>query len=484
MRARALCLWIGGAIAGLVVSACGGTSSAGLGNVPFVRQSASSGSPIKHIIIIVQENRSFDDFFARFPGADGATHGKMKWKVGGKYVVENIELTPHGLIVPNDLQHCHTAFLTDFDKGKNDGFGLSYRGVCPGGTMLVGKQAYQYVKQSDIQPYWDMAEQWVLGDHMFQTQGSGSFTAHQDLVRGGTQIDSKHSLVDNPRVMPWGCDSGPKSVTSLITKSGGYLKLVDQGPFPCTNAFPGGGKSYKTMRDLLDNASISWKYYSPCFGQSNTPGCNSPCETCGGALLNAFDVIYPVRNGPEWGTNVSMPETNIFDDITGGSLPAISWVIPEDDSSDHPGEPVDNGPSWVASVVNAVGASSYWNSSAIVVLWDDWGGMYDHVPPQQLGWGGLGFRVPFLVISPYAKSGSSSQGGYVSSTPYEFGSILKFIENNWNLGTLGTSDKRAASIGDVFDYSQQPRKFKTIGSKRNIEYFKTRPQTPQYGDPE
>ena len=90
-------------------------------------------------------------------------------------------------------------------------------------------------------------------------------------------------------------------------------------------------------------------------------------------------MIWPVRNGPEWGTNVSWPETNIFNDISNGALPAVSWVIPDDADSDHPGNPaVDNGPSWVASVVNAVGQSRYWNSSVIVVLWDDWGGIYDN----------------------------------------------------------------------------------------------------------
>jgi phospholipase C len=215
------------------------------------------------------------------------------------------------------------------------------------------------------------------------------------------------------------------------------------------------------------------------------------CKTCAGALLNAFDVIDPVRYGTEWGTNVSMPETNIFTDVSDGTLPAVSWVIPEDDNSDHLGEPEDNGPEWVASVVNAVGQSSYWNSTAIVILWDDWGGLYDHAAPACLSksqcrddQGGLGFRVPTIVVSPYAKLGKSSQAGYISHTQYEFGSILKYVEDNFNLGSLGTTDARATSIGDVFNYNQKPRAFTVIPSVLDAKYFITHAKRISHGDPE
>jgi phospholipase C len=119
----------------------------------------------------------------------------------------------------------------------------------------------------------------------------------------------------------------------------------------------------------------------------------------------------------------------------------------------------------VASVVNAIGESSYWESTAIVVVWDDWGGLYDNLNPPQVGYGGLGFRVPALVVSPYAKP------GYISQTQYEFGSILRYIEENWNLGSLGSSDKRATSIIDCFDYSQAPIPFQPIPSKMSKLYF-------------
>jgi phospholipase C len=472
----------------LTASGCGGGSAPSLPAMQRVGQSSgSSHSPIQHVVLVIQENRSFDDFFAHFPGADGTRRGKMKVKVGSQYVDKWVTLQKHALFTNTDIQHCHKAYRTDYDAGKMDGFNTVYLGVCGAQGKQAGTVPYQYVNPSDIAPYWDIAERWVLSDHMFQTQGSGSFTAHQDLIRGGTQINQKYSLVDNPSQMPWGCDYLGMSKTSLITKSGQYVNLVKKGPPPCTSKFPQSGASYKTLRDLLDAAAVGWKYYSPCFIGWNQSGCDNGCDyTCAGATLNAYDMIAPVRYGSEWGTNVSMPETNIFDDITNGTLPAVSWVIPSDANSDHPGEACkcDDGPSWVASVVDAIGQSSYWNSSVIIVMWDDWGGFYDHVAPQQLDWGGLGFRVPMMILSPYAKIGSGSKGGYISSTPYEFGSILKYIENNWNLGSLGTSDQRATSIGDVLDYTQQPRQFTSIPSQRSIEFFKRRAMEPQHGDPQ
>jgi phospholipase C len=170
----------------------------------------------------------------------------------------------------------------------------------------------------------------------------------------------------------------------------------------------------------------------------------------------------------------------IFTDIAHHRLAAVSWVIPDAINSDHPGNGSDTGPAWVGTVVNAIGKSSYWNSTAILVVWDDWGGFYDSVPPPFLDRkGGLGFRVPMLVVSPYARQ-SGSGPGYISHTQYEFGSILKFIEDVWGLGQLGTTDKRATSISDCFDFTQLPRKFVPIAIPRRYKggYFER--QAPSY----
>ena len=158
--------------------------------------------------------------------------------------------------MPNDLQHCHSAFEKEYDGGKMDGFNLIDKGSCPHGKP-AGTQPYQYVEESEIEPYWDIAKQWVLSDAMFQTQGSGSFTAHQDLIRGGTCIDacgspssSTESLVDNPSYWPWGCDAHSKVRTYTINVAG---QVKFNGPFPCSNDFPNyGSGGYDTLRDLLD----------------------------------------------------------------------------------------------------------------------------------------------------------------------------------------------------------------------------------------
>jgi phospholipase C len=248
-------------------------------------------------------------------------------------------------------------------------------------------------------------------------------------------------------------------VTALLEGAGNIIRspeplkyILGGGPFPCY--------TYSTLRDVLDAKSVSWKYYSP------------PVHKSTGAVWNAFDAIKAVRYGPEWSTNVTGSNVYFFSDVANGALPAVSWLIPTNDNSDHPGANSDTGPSWVADVVNTIGQSAYWPTTAIVVVWDDWGGFYDHVPPPFFdNAGGLGFRVPMLIISPYARETSSSKPGYVSHTQYEFGSILKFIEDNFGLSRVGSTDVRATSITDCFDFSQQPRAFTTIPSKYSRSYF-------------
>jgi len=443
------------AFAALALAACGGGSgSSAPGALPQSSAPPShkqTPSPIQHVIILIQENRSFDNLFATFPGADGATKGLMKLPSGGDTYVT---LKKANLKEQCDPGHGYKGFVQSVDGGKMDGFALNGN-KCSGNHT----EPYQYVKPSQIKPYWTMAQQYVLADHLFQTQGSGSFTAHQDLIAASTILNKAqtNSIVDYPTTSPWGCDAPGGTKTSLLEWTGSALLYrYNKGPFPCF--------TYETMRDVLDAKSVSWKYYSP------------PVYQNVGAIWNAFDAIKAVRYGSEWGTNVTDSNTQIFTDITNNQLPAVSWVIPDRIDSDHPQSPGDDGPAWVASVVNAVGESSYWSSSAIVVVWDDWGGFYDSVaPPFSDHWGGLGLRVPMIVISPYAREQVSGTPGYISKTPYEFGSILKYVEETFNLSSLGTTDKRATSIGDSFDYSQPPRAFTPIPSDHDKAYFLHRP---------
>ncbi|HWO28477.1 MAG TPA: alkaline phosphatase family protein, partial [Candidatus Acidoferrum sp.] len=167
-------------------------------------------------------------------------------------------------------------------------------------------------------------------------------------------------------------------------------------------------------------------------------------------------------------------ETSVLTDITSGKLAQVSWVIPTGTNSDHAGNTLSTGgPSWVASIVNAIGASSYWSNTAIIITWDDWGGWYDHVPPPKIvndgtSWGSgyvYGFRVPLIVVSPYAKP------AHISHVNHDFGSILNLIEETFSVPSLGYADAYADDLSDCFDYTQTPIPFKTIDAPLNATYF-------------
>jgi phospholipase C len=431
--------------AGLSLAACNGSAPTAVpGGAGPQRNSGTGSTPIQHIIVMVQENRTFNDLFATFNGTDGTTTGYER--VGG--TTQPIALKEVPLEATSTLLHLYSGYKTAYRNGHMDAFNQIRSKV---NGKQEGAAPYQYVQPSDVVPYWDIANYYAIADHMFQTQGSGSFTAHQDLIRGGTELTSSESLIDDPTKTPWGCPSGTGSTTELITTSLKYLKT---GPFPCTSDFPSSG-NYKTLQNLLDAKYVSWKYYTPAY-QGNT-----------GAMWNAFLVIDSVfGNQTEWNAHISTPETNIFADITNGSLPSMSWVIPDGVNSDHSGYNSDTGPSWVASVVNAIGDSSYWDSTAIIIVWDDWGGFYDEVKPPKLDkQGGPGFRVPMLVVSPYVGENE------ISHTPYEFGSIVRFVEDNWNLGRLGTTDQTATSIANMFNFNGSPRSFISIPSSKTKSFF-------------
>ncbi len=422
------CYALTSCVATVLLAGCGGSqppiSAPGAmpRNAVTALRAARSKSPIQHIVLIVQESRTFNDLFTT------TKVGEMR--VGHKTIRVKLKEVNLNAKRPGE-DDGYFAYLKSYRHGHMDGFNLA---------------AYEYVKPSDIQPYFTLASEYGLADRMFQTQGSGDFTAHQDLIRGGTEISSSASLIDSPsESMVWGCGAPVGTLTNLISTKLQYGRL--NGPFPCTNDFPHSGSSYKTLADPLDAANISWKSYAPTL---------SPYEP--GALWNAFLVIASIDgNKTEWDQHISIPETNIFSDISNDKLPAMSWVIPDGVNSDHPGYTSDKGPAWVASVVNAIGESSYWNSTAIVIVWDDWGGFYDPIAPPKLDdQGGPGFRVPMIVVSPYVPQGE------VSHTVYGFGSIVRFIEDTWNLGRLGTTDETSKSIGNIFKFHQSPRPFSPI----------------------
>jgi phospholipase C len=415
------------------------------------------GQHIKHVVMIVQENRSFDNIFAGYPGSDSQMYGYTS--KGNRIPLKQITF------LTQDLPHGFEASIDDWDNGKMDGFNLGEA------AASVTQTSYAYLERTEVQPYWQMAKQYVLSDHMFPTMFGGSFTAHLDLIATTANITPTRSEVDFPTDTdldkPLGCDAPNNPKTGPVTKT--YLlneqrEITENGPFPCFNQF-------ETIADELDAAHITWKYYAPPMGTPNS----SP--NGGFNVWSEFDAIKKVRFGPDWSNNVlsAAPETNVLNDIANGKLPSVSWVIPDTANSDHATSGHDTGPSWVGTVVNAIGKSQYWDSTAIVVLWDDWGGWYDNLPPPQKDFRGLGIRVPCLIISPYVKP-------HVSHTVYEFGSVLKLVEQTFGLKTLavesettkigsGYTDQRATSLVTDFDFTIKPRAFVPIQTKYPATYF-------------
>jgi phospholipase C len=433
----------------LALAAC--TNSSGVAPTSLALSSASSRSAnatplsayIKHVVIIVQENRSFDNLFHGFPGADTAVHGATH--TGARVLLHATTLQG------TDIGHYWTNAIADWDNGKMDGFDLN-----PLNTGLqAGTYPYAYVKRQLVAPYWAMATRYVLADRMFPSMFGPSFTAHLDLIAGTTNLSPSEAEADEPDARPWGCDAPAGTTTSVIGPR--RIEFRGAGPFPCFTQF-------RTLADTLDTFHVSWRYYAPPVIAGST-----------GEIWSEFDAIRNVRYGPDWERNVVSPETRVLRDAAKGTLPSVAWVVPDATDSDHVGLGSD-GPSWVAAVVNAIGAGPNWKHTAIVVVWDDWGGWYDSVPPPQRDFRGLGIRVGCLIVSPYAKS------HYVSHTTYEFGSILKFVEQVFGLPPLGTladgyTDARAHTLTDSFDFKKPPRAFRRIPAPIPGSYFLTRPSS-------
>ncbi len=391
---------------------------------------------IKHVVVIIQENRSFDNFFHDFPGADSVDEGMTP---DGP-----VPLHPVDLALPVDVDHQRKAFLVEYNGGKMDGWQR---------VETLPQQnpnfPYAYVPRSQIEPYWDMAQEYTLGDRMFQSNIGPSFPAHLYLIAGQADF-----VADNPNHLEtsrfaWGCDSPLNARVSVVNPEGEEVA----GPFPCLNM--------PTIADMALPLGVTWRYYAP--GLEDL-----------GSIWSAFDAIRHIRYSPYWG-NVISPETQVLKDARRGDLANITWIAPSAQNSDHP-FPKENlprdftvsgayGPEWVAAIVNSIGRSPMWKTTAIFVVWDDWGGWYDHVPPPQLDRMGLGPRVPFIVISPWAKR------HYVSHVQHEFGSLLKFTELTFGLPSLHTTDDRADALRDCFDFSQKPGSFHEFPAMRQAAFF-------------
>jgi phospholipase C len=429
---------------------CGGCGANALPTAP-PHGAAPLQKFVKHIVIVIQENRSFDNLFSGFEGADAPTFGYA----GSR----RLRLHATRLEDPGNIENNWRDSIGGWNHGKMNGFEVEH---FYGGPK---DYAYAYVPRDESAPYWAMARRYVLADRMFPTEFGPSFTAHLSLIAANTTFSPQPlAQVDAPDALPWGCDA-PAGTRSFTIDAQRVERF--NGPFPCFHDFP-------TIADRLDAARVSWKYYA------------SPLSRIGGQVWSEYDSVRHVRYGSDWQKVIS-PQTEILRDLRRGALAGVSWVTPDWQDSDHTGSGYDRGPSWVASIVNAIGKSAYWKSTAIVVLWDDWGGWYDDAPPPQLDFRGLGIRVPCIIVSPYARVSPGAKAGYVSHTQYEFGSVLKFVEEVFALPPIGPpsagfTDTRATSILDSFDFTAAPRAFAPIPAKYPASTFLR--ERPSYVPPD
>jgi phospholipase C len=403
--------------------------------------SAHAQSQIRHVIIIIQENRTPDNLFHGFPGADIVNSGINS-------LGQDIELKPVGLRSVYDLGHSHADFLAMYDNGKMDGAD-KVQLYCPKNKKTCGPKnpQFQYVNPSQVAPYFQMGEQYTFADAMFQTNQGPSYPAHQFLLSGTSEPGEGSDLYVetnpiNAARMGAGCFARKQAYVLLIDPSGDD----SQHAYPCFE--------HQTLPDLLDAAGITWKFYT----SSLRSGWTAP------------NSIRHLWKGPDW-QNVILDPSTILTDISGNNLAGVSWVTPMWQASDHPDYNQGLGPSWVASIVNAIGNSPYWSNTAIFVTWDDWGGWYDHVAPLIFDQYTYGFRVPLLVVSSYAKR------GYVSHVRHDFGSILHFTEEVFNLPSLGFADSRTDNLMDCFQFPT-PQPFHLIQAPYDARYFLTHRFSP------
>jgi phospholipase C len=359
-----------------------------------VNGATANGSPIKHIVVIVEENHTFDNYFGFYPGVNGLNSSiAVPGSPGAAPTVRPYPLANVTLIA--NLNNSWAAAHEAYDNGKMDGFVIAQGSKVPMG----------YYDYHTIPYYWDYASQFVLMDDFFTSVMGPSLPNHLYLLAGqsgGLTSDAHSGVIDYN--------------SSTVKDS-----IFD----------------FESVIDELQAANVTWGYYAGAHG----------------SLTN----WNPVPAFSSIGDNETMlshlAETGQFiDEVKNNSLPSVSWVMPASDQvSEEPPANITLGEEAVVSEVNAVMSSRYWNSTAIFLTWDDWGGFYDHVPPPQVDGYGYGFRVPCLIISPYAKR------GFVDNTQGDFTSILKFIETDFHLASLTSRDAKAGDLMEAFNFTQKPR---------------------------
>ncbi len=419
--------------------------------------SSPSGGPtgidkLDHLIFIVQENRSFDQYFGTYPGAKGIPR-----KPNGQFAVCVPDpvlghcVRPYHATTMSNLggPHTETAAHADVNGGAMNGFAIQaihdQSDPCAahpfnsGCAQWTGPQhqpgVMSYHTGAELYNYWTYAKNFVLQDHMFESADSWTLPSHLFLVSGWAATCTSNT--------------DPMSCSSNL----GRIPKAEHGavPYPWTD-----------ITYLLHKQNVSWGWYvdpRSCWEVTCTknPGTNADQNVLPGFLdVHQTNQMGNIKYHPDF-----------FTAAGNGTLPSVSWVLPGPGYSEHPDAgSISPGTAWVTSVINAVMQSPDWNTSAIFLTWDDWGGFYDNVRPPVVDGNGFGLRVPGLVISPYAKQ------GYIDHQVLSFDAYLKFIEDRFlggqrlNPATDGRPDSRPTvrenlnilgNLANDFNFNQTPR---------------------------
>jgi phospholipase C len=365
--------------------------------------------PIKHVVFLIKENRTFDNLFGTFPGANGTSvgtdHGHPRPLIRGT-----------DARVPGDIQHCYVCSRVAWHAGAMDLFDQG----------LYGDWAYTQLHRDQLPNYWRWARRNVLFDNVFASAWGPSFPNHLYTIAaqsGGARDNPRRKrIISNT----FGCDAPPQQLVEVYDSEGKVVKVP-----PCFD--------FLTEGDLLRKAHVPWVYYAATESQR-------------GYIWSAYSAIRRYRQHRALWQRRIRPVDGLLSDIREGRLPPITWITPRFELSEHPEFSFCHGENWSTQVIDAIMRSPMWKDTAIFLTWDDYGGFYDHVPPPDIDRMGFGFRVPMLLISPYSKR------GFVSHELGEFSSVLRFIEDNWRLGRKLTSrDREATPLLSAFDFARSPR---------------------------
>jgi phospholipase C len=456
----------------------------GLGSSVAYAQILTNPTNFQHVVVIFQENRTPDNLFQGLcttPTICSTTPTTSQYNIQTSNWLD--KTSPGGVIQPGpvllanayDLSHAHSAWVNQCDLNTTthlcqmDGAaGVGCSGTCPAHPQ------FKFVDNSSgiLSPYLTLATSYGWANYMFQTNQGPSFPAHQ-FIFGATSAPSSnedHNGTYASENMS-GTGAGAGCVADLTVR----VQLIDSTGteglnnkiYPCFE--------HNTVPDLANIAS--WRYYAPGSGS---------IWTAPNAIIHICGPVNGQCTAPAWTNNVDA--TNPADFLNDVSSPTcklqqVTWVIPTAANSDHARSNTGGGPSWVASLVNAIGnstcknadGSSYWNTTAIFITWDDWGGWYDHEVPTILAspFGGyqLGFRVPLVVVSAFTSP------GLINNNRHDFGSIIRFIEQNFGIteGALTFADQRAHTDLTGFFPLTTPRTFVTIPGGQSTATFLAQP---------